>query len=51
MANDIRSSYLLSFQPSHPRPGPHSVRVRLRNPRSDLVLRARSQYWAVERHP
>ena len=51
MANDIRGRYLLSFQPKHPRPGPHSIRVRLRNPRKDLVLRARSEYWAVERHP
>jgi hypothetical protein len=51
MANDIRGRYLLSFQPRDPRPGPHSIRVRLRDPRRDLVLRARSQYWAVERHP
>jgi hypothetical protein len=50
MANNIRGRYLLSFQPRHPSPGPHSVRVRLRNPGRDLVLRARSQYWAVERH-
>ncbi len=51
VANDIRGRYLLSFQPKHPRPGPHSIRVRLRNPRRDLVLRARSEYWATERHP
>jgi len=51
VANDIRGRYLLSFQPRHPRPGPHSIRVHLRNPRRDLVLRARSQYWAVESHP
>jgi hypothetical protein len=50
MANNIRGRYLLSFQPRHPRPGPHSIRVRLRNPRTDLVVRARPQYWAVERH-
>jgi hypothetical protein len=51
LANDIRGRYLLSFQPRHPRPGPHSIRVLLHNPRRDLVLRARSQYWAVESHP
>jgi hypothetical protein len=49
LANDIRGRYFLSFQPKHPRPGPHSIRVRLRNPRKDLVLRARSLYWAVDR--
>ena len=51
VANDIRGRYLLSFQPKHPSPGPHSIRVGLRNPRRDLVVRARSEYWAVERHP
>ena len=51
MANDIQGRYLLSFQPMHPKPGPHSIRVRLRDPRRDLVLKARSQYWAVESHP
>ncbi len=51
MANDIRGSYLLSFQPKHPKPGPHSIQVRLRNSRGGLVLKARSQYWAVESHP
>jgi hypothetical protein len=51
MANDIRGRYLLSFQPRHPRPVPHSIRIRLRNPRRDLVLRARYQYWAVESDP
>jgi hypothetical protein len=51
MANDIRGRYLLSFQPRHPKPGPHSIRVRLRNPQRGLVVRARSQYWAIERHP
>ena len=49
--NDIRGRYLLSFQPRHPKPGPHAIRVRLRDPQRDLVLRARSQYWATEGHP
>ena len=51
VANDIRGRYLLSFQPKDPKPGPHSIRVRLRDPRRDLILRARSQYWAVQHHP
>lgn len=51
VANDVRGRYLLSFQPKQPRPGPHTVRVRLRNPQRNLVLRARSQYWVVEHHP
>lgn len=50
-ANDIQGRYLLSFQPSNPQTGPHSIRVRLREPRKDLVLKARSQYWAVESRP
>lgn len=51
IANDIQGRYLLSFQPSHPQPGPHSTRVRLRDRQKDLVLKARAQYWAVETHP
>jgi hypothetical protein len=48
ITSGIRGRYLLSFQPKQPKPGPHSIRVRLRDPRSDLVLRARSEYWASE---
>ena len=51
ITNDIQGRYLLSFQPNDPKPGPHSIRVRLRDPQKDLVLRARSQYWAVGHHP
>jgi VWFA-related protein len=51
ITNGIRGRYLLSFQPKQPKPGPHSIRVRLRDPRKDLVLRARSEYWAIERQP
>ena len=51
LTNGIRGRYLLSFQPRQPKPGPHSIRVRLRDPRKDLVLRARSEYWAIERQP
>lgn len=51
VVNDIRGSYLLSFQPRQPKPGPHTIGVRLRDPERDLVLRARTQYWAVARGP
>jgi len=48
VTNGIRGRYLLSFTPKQPNPGPHSIRVRLRDPRDDLLLRARTEYWAVE---
>ncbi len=48
IANGIRGRYLLSFQPKQPKPGPHSIQVRLRDPRKELVLKARSEYWASE---
>jgi len=51
ITNGIHGRYLLSFQPKQPKPGPHSIRVRLREPREGLVLRARSEYWANERQP
>lgn len=51
ITNGIRGRYLLSFQPKQPKPGPHFIRVGLRGPRKDLVLRARSEYWAIERRP
>ena len=51
ITNGILGRYLLSFQPKQPKPGLHSIGVRLREPRKDLVLRARSEYWATERNP
>lgn len=48
LANDDRSRYLLSFQPSDPKPGRHAIKVRLRNPER-FVVTARSMYWAVGR--
>jgi hypothetical protein len=50
ITNGIRGRYLLSFQPKQPKLGPHPIRVRLRDSRKDLVLRARSEYWATERN-
>ena len=51
ITNGIRGRYLLSFQPKQPKPDPHSIRVRLPEPRKDRVLRARSEYWAIESQP
>lgn len=51
ITNGIRGRYLLSFQPKQRKSGPHSIRVRLRDPRKDLVVRARSEYWAIEPRP
>lgn len=47
LTNDIRGRYLLSFHPKNPKPGPHAIRVRLRESRKDLIVKARLQYWAV----
>jgi hypothetical protein len=44
-SNHLHSRYLLSFQPSHPRPGLHQLTVRLKEPGSTTVL-ARTSYWA-----
>jgi VWFA-related protein len=43
--NHLHSRYLLSIQPTNPRPGLHQIRVRLREPGSNAVL-ARTSYWA-----
>jgi len=49
-ANHLHSRYLLSFQPSRPRPGLHQLTVRLKQPGSATVL-ARTSYWAKESQP
>lgn len=49
LSGDDRNRYLLSFQPTNPKPGPHAIRVRLRNPECTCVVTARSMYWAVTR--
>jgi hypothetical protein len=43
-ANHLHSRYLLSFEPKHPQPGLHQIRVHLRNPGNETVL-FRSSYW------
>lgn len=48
LADGDRNRYLLSFQPSDPRPGRHEITVRLRNPER-FVVTARSTYWATGR--
>lgn len=47
LAGDDRNRYLLSFQPMNPRPGPHSIKVRLRHPECSCIVTARNMYWAV----
>ena len=49
LSGDDRNRYLLSFQPTNPKPGPHAIRVRLRNPECACIVTARSMYWAVAR--
>ncbi len=49
-ANHLHSRYLLSFQPSRPRPGLHQLTVRLKEPGGATVL-ARTSYWAKEAQP
>lgn len=41
--------YQLSFQPKAPKPGPHTITVRLRNPQKGVSVIARNSYWAVAR--
>jgi VWFA-related protein len=44
-SDHLHSRYLLSFQPSRPRPGLHQLSVKLKQPGAATVL-ARSSYWA-----
>jgi VWFA-related protein len=44
-SNHLESRYLLSFQPNDPRPGLHSIRVRLKHPTGQETLLFRRTYW------
>ena len=44
-ANHLHSRYLLSFEPKHPLPGLHQIRVRLRIPSPNETVLFRSSYW------
>jgi VWFA-related protein len=44
-SNHLHNRYLLSFEPKNPHPGPHQIRVRLKDPVAETVL-FRSNYWA-----
>lgn len=44
IANDVPNHYVLSFQPSAPHPGLHSLSLTLKA-HPDLLLKARSAYW------
>jgi len=47
-ANHLHSRYLLSFEPKHPHPGLHQIRVRLKNPTQNGTVLFRSSYWVAE---
>jgi VWFA-related protein len=49
LADGDRSRYLLSFQPADPKPGRHTVSVRLRNSDRNMTVTARTMYWAIGR--
>ena len=44
ISNDVPNHYVLSFQPSSPHPGLHSLSLTLRE-RPELMIKARSAYW------
>ena len=46
LANQVHNRYILSFQPSNPQPGLHTLSVTLRQPLEVRVL-ARTSYWAT----
>jgi VWFA-related protein len=46
-ANHLHSRYLLRFEPRHPHPGLHEVRVRLRGNANGVVV-ARRSYWVED---
>ncbi|HEY6466359.1 MAG TPA: VWA domain-containing protein [Candidatus Acidoferrales bacterium] len=46
-AGDDRDRYMLSFQLTNPKPGPHSISVRMRNRDAGYIVTARNMYWSV----
>ncbi len=46
LANQVHNRYILSFQPSNPKPGMHLLSVELKQPLKVRVL-ARTSYWAI----
>jgi hypothetical protein len=44
-SNHLHSHYLLSFQPTRPRPGLHQLTVKVKQPVGVTVI-ARNSYWA-----
>ncbi len=46
LANQVHNRYMLSFQPSDPKPGLHALTVELTHPLEARVL-ARASYWAA----
>lgn len=46
LANQVHNRYILSFQPSNPKPGLHAISVELNRPLNVRVL-ARASYWAA----
>ena len=47
-ANHLHSRYRLSFEPKHPHPGLHQIRVRLKSPTQNGTVLFRSSYWVGE---
>lgn len=46
VANHVKNGYTLSFQPSSPHPGLHTLKVSIPE-HPDLIVHARSSYWAT----
>jgi VWFA-related protein len=46
-ANHLHSRYLLRFEPKHPHPGLHDVRVRIKG-HGNLTVLARRSYWVED---
>jgi VWFA-related protein len=47
LTGNLRDRYFLSFEPKNPKPGLHSITVRVRDPRREVTVLARNRYWAV----